>query len=173
MFAIFQRMLQKYTKLNYNERGNTSMLYIFMGQSCTGKSTVADQMKVQNGAEVYSGKDYIRMAKNENEAWNNFYNMLKNTAIEKNPEKILIYVITEKEHLNKLSAFNDVKKVKFTASLEVIKARFAQRMRGNLPLPVEKKLEMQFKEWEIEEGDLNIDTTEGTDVNEQIQAILK
>lgn len=149
------------------------MLYIFMGQSCTGKSTVADQMKVQNGAVVYSGKDYIRMAKNENEAWNVFYNMLEKAAIDKNPKNILIYVITEKEHLIKISAINDVRKVKFSASLEVIKARFAKRMRGNLPLPVEKKLEIQFKEWEMEDGDLMIDTTENIDVNEKIQAILK
>jgi gluconate kinase len=144
-----------------------------MGQSCTGKSTVADQMKVQNGAEVYSGKDYIRMAKNENEAWRIFYNMLENALIDKNPENILIYVITEKEHLNKLSSLDGVKKIKFTASLDVIKERFKLRMRGNLPLPVEKKLEMQFKEWEKEDGNLVINTTEDNDVNDLIQLILK
>ncbi len=149
------------------------MLYMFMGQSCTGKSTVADQMKVQNGAEVYSGKDYIRMAKNENEAWRIFYNMLENALIDKNPENILIYVITEKEHLNKLSSLDGVKKIKFTASLDVIKERFKLRMRGNLPLPVEKKLEMQFKEWEKEDGNLVINTTEDNDVNDLIQLILK
>ena len=149
------------------------MLYVFMGQSCTGKSTVADQMKLQYGAEVFSGKDYLRMAKNENEAWNTFYKLLENAAIDKSPENILIYVITEKEHLNKLSSLEGVKKVKFTASLQVIKERFSQRMRGNLPLPVEKKLEMQFNEWEAEEGDLIIDTTESIDVDEQISKLQK
>ena len=149
------------------------MLYIFMGQSCTGKSTVADQMKAQNGAEVYSGKDYLRMAKNENEAWHIFYNMLENAVSDKNPENMMIYVITEKEHLDKLSTLEGVKKIKFTASLEVIKERFAQRMRGNLPLPVEKKLEMQYKEWEMEKGDLVIDTSQNIDVDEQIQKICK
>jgi hypothetical protein len=130
-------------------------------------------MKVQNGAEVYSGKDYMRMAKNENEAWGIFYNMLENAVIDKNPENMLIYVITEKEHLNKLSSLDGVKKIKFTASLEVIKERFKLRMRGNLPLPIEKKLEMQFKEWEKEDGDLIIDTSGSVDVNEQIQKIRK
>lgn len=149
------------------------MLYIFMGQSCTGKSTVADQMKSQNGAEVFSGKDYLRMAKNENEAWNTFYKLLENAAIDKSPENILIYVITEKDPLNKLNALDGAKKIKFTASLEVIKMRFAQRMRGNLPLPVEKKLEMQFKEWALEEGDIIIDTTEDTNVEELMDSIRR
>lgn len=44
------------------------MLYIFMGQSCTGKSTVADKAKELTGAEVFTGKDYLRMAKDENQA---------------------------------------------------------------------------------------------------------
>lgn len=149
------------------------MLYLFMGQSCTGKSTLADQMKAKFGAEVYSGKDYMRMAKNENEAWNTFYKLLENAAIDKSPENILIYVITEKEHLNRLSSLEGVKTVKFTASLQIIKERFAQRMRGNLPIPVEKKLEIQYKEWEMEKGDLIIDTTESIDVDEQISKLQK
>ncbi len=149
------------------------MLYILMGQSCTGKSTVADQMKALYKAEVFAGKDFMRMAKNENEAWNIFYKILENAAIDKNPESMVIYVITEKEHLNKISELKDLKKIKFTASLEVIKSRFAQRMRGNLPLSVEKKLETQFKEWELEECDLIIDTTEDTNVEELIDSIRR
>ncbi|MBE0451487.1 MAG: hypothetical protein IBX70_11675 [Clostridia bacterium] len=77
------------------------------------------------------------------------------------------------KHLNKLSSLEGVKKVKFTASLQVIKERFAQRMRGNLPLPVEKKLEMQFNEWEAEEGDIIIDTTEDTDVEVLMDSIRR
>jgi adenylate kinase family enzyme len=144
-----------------------------MGQSCTGKSTLADQMKTKFGAEVYSGKDYMRMAKNENEAWKIFYKLLENASIDKSPENVLIYVITEKEHLNKLSSLEGVKTVKFTASLEIIKERFTQRMRGNLPIPVEKKLEIQYKEWEMEKGDLVIDTSQNIDVDEQIESLIK
>lgn len=44
------------------------MLYIFMGQSCTGKSTVANKLKELIDVEVFAGKDYLRLAKNENEA---------------------------------------------------------------------------------------------------------
>lgn len=144
-----------------------------MGQSCTGKSTLADQMKAKFGAEVYSGKDYMRMAKNENEAWNIFCKMLENSTVDTDPENILIYVITEKEHLDKLTSLHGIKKVKFTASLEIIKERFAQRMRGNLPIPVEKKLEIQYKEWEMEKGDLVIDTSQNIDVDEQIESLIK
>ncbi|MDW7661744.1 MAG: hypothetical protein SCL54_10040 [Bacillota bacterium] len=149
------------------------MLYLFMGQSCTGKSTLADQMKAKFGAEVYSGKDYMRMAKNENEAWKIFCKMLENAAVATDPENILIYVITEKEHLDKLTSLHGIKKVKFNASLEIIKERFAQRMRGNLPLPVEKKLEIQYKEWEVEKGDIVIDTTEDTDVEVLMDSIRR
>ena len=51
----------------------------------------------------------------------------------------VINLITEKEHLNLLpeGAF----KIVLTAELEVIKERFKERMRGNLPLPLEKMLE--------------------------------
>lgn len=49
------------------------MLYIFMGQSCTGKSTVADKVKELTGTEVFSGKDYLRMAKNEEEVMDLIY----------------------------------------------------------------------------------------------------
>lgn len=53
------------------------MLLIFMGPSSTGKSTVAELFKTSNeGLQVYTGKDYLRLAKNEHEAWSLFNNML-------------------------------------------------------------------------------------------------
>ena len=53
----------------------------------------------------------------------------------------LIYLITEFEHLNFLpqGAF----KIVLTAELITIKARFKERMRGNLPIPVERMLEIK------------------------------
>lgn len=36
-----------------------------IGESCTGKSTLADKMKCLLNAEVYTGKNYLRLAKNE------------------------------------------------------------------------------------------------------------
>lgn len=148
------------------------MLYIFMGQSCTGKSTAADKLKEIMNVEIFSGKDYLRMAKNENEAWKLFYEKLSNAALNKeSSKKTVIYIITEKEQLNRISTIEGSHKVKFTASLDTIKSRFAQRMRGNLPQPIEKMLEKQYAEWESLAGDINIDTTENNDVEELARMI--
>lgn len=149
------------------------MLYIFMGQSCTGKSTVANKLKELIDVEVFAGKDYLRLAKNENEAWRLFYDKLSNAALNKDSSKeIVIYLITEKKQFNKISSIEDSYKVKFTASLDTIKSRFAQRMHGKLPQPVEKMLEKQYEEWENIKGDMNVDTTENNDIGKIARLIL-
>ncbi len=105
------------------------MLYIFMGQSCTGKSTVAEKVKELVGAEVYTGKDYLRMGKNESEAWGLFYEKLSNAAYSKELSKnSIIYIITESSQLDRIIDIEGLFKIKFTAPLETIKSRFAQRM---------------------------------------------
>ena len=147
------------------------MLCLFMGQSCTGKSTVADKMMEVTHVEVFSGKDYLRLAKNENEAWKLFYEKLANAALNKDSKESMVYIITEKEHLDKVRTMKGLHKVKFTASLDVIKSRFAQRMRGNLPLPIEKKLEKQFEEWKDEIGDMVVDTTEDINIEDVVRLI--
>ena len=38
------------------------MLIGIIGESCTGKSTLAERLKAQLNAEVYTGKDYLRLA---------------------------------------------------------------------------------------------------------------
>lgn len=137
------------------------MLFIFMGQSCTGKSTAADKLKEQMNVEIYSGKDYLRMAKNESEAWKLFYDKLEKAAKYKGKsEETIIYVVTEIELLNKVNTIEDAYMIKFTAPLEIIKTRFAKRMNGRLPQPVEKMIEKQYLEWENITGDLDIDTSE-------------
>lgn len=136
------------------------MLYIFMGQSCTGKSTVADQARERMGAEVLSGKDYLRMAKNEDEAWRLFHDKLSNAASMESPSgEILIYLVAESAQLDRILDIEGACRVKFTASLDTIKSRFAQRMHGNLPIPVEKMLLKQHEEWETIKGDIHVDTT--------------
>lgn len=39
------------------------MVIAIFGESCTGKSTLARALKERLGGEVYTGKDYLRMAK--------------------------------------------------------------------------------------------------------------
>lgn len=147
------------------------MLFIFIGQSCTGKSTVADKLKEYIDVEVYTGKDYLRIAQNENEAWSLFHEMLSKAALDLNGENI-VYLITEIEQLKKLNNIDGACTVKFSASLDVIKARFAQRMNGKLPPPVEKMLERQYTEWQCIKGDLNVDTTDNDNVDKIVKDIL-
>ena len=44
------------------------MLIGIIGENCSGKSTLANAVKASLGAEVITGKDYLRMAKSEAEA---------------------------------------------------------------------------------------------------------
>ncbi len=106
-----------------------------IGESCTGKSTLADKLKCLLNAEVYTGKDYLRLAKNEAIAKKLFQKKLDEAVSGEH----IIYVISEKEHLPLLpeKAF----RVLVTADLDIIKERFAKRMRGNLPVPVAVMLE--------------------------------
>ena len=148
------------------------MLYIFMGQSCTGKTTVANQLKNRIGTvEMFTGKDYLRMAKNQHEAWKVFLKKLSEAASGSTGETV-IYILTEKDLLEEILEIEGVHKVKFTASLETIKIRFAQRMGGQLPPPVAKMLERQHEEWETVKGDISVDTTNDLDLEGIIDLLL-
>ena len=150
------------------------MLYIFMGQSCTGKSTIANKVKELTGAEIFTGKDYLRMAKNEKEAWGLFHEMMSNAASnEGETNEAIIYVITEKAQLDRIIDIKDSFKVKFNTPLDTIKLRFAKRMNGNLPQPVEKMLEKQYEEWKFIDGDVNVDSSEENDIEKIVNLILR
>ena len=111
------------------------MVIGIFGESCTGKSTLADRIAAGFPCEVFTGKDWLRLAKNENMAKIMFR---KKLAAAVNGENI-IYVISEKEHLSLLP--EGALRILVTADLEQIKSRFAQRMGGKLPAPVEAMLE--------------------------------
>lgn len=145
------------------------MLFIFMGASCTGKSSAADDLKELMDVQIYTGKDYLRMAKNEDEAWKIFSKKLREASSNKDLScQSIIYVVSEKSILPKLQSINDGITIKFTANLDVVKSRFATRMKGNLPNPVEKMLERQLIDWKDIDADLCIDTT-----NEEIKEVAK
>jgi len=111
------------------------MLIAIIGENCVGKSTLAQKLNEKLCGKIYSGKDYLRLEKNPTAAADTFQAMLKAAVTGDN----ILYLITEKEHLALLpeGAF----KIVLTGKLDVIKERFRERMRGNLPLPVEKMLE--------------------------------
>ena len=127
------------------------MLIAIIGENCVGKSTLANKLNEIQNAKIFSGKDYLRLEKNPSMAAETFKAMLKASVTGDN----MIYLITEKEHLTLLpqGAF----KIVLTGELEVIKERFKARMRGNLPLPVEKMLESRHGMYDNLECDLKLD----------------
>ena len=112
------------------------MLIVIFGESCTGKSTLAEALSGRTGAQVVSGKDYLRLAKSEEMAKVLFQKQLKEAA---EGSGDLIYVIAEPELLSLVP--EGAVRVLVTAQLDTIKARFAQRTGGTLPPPVAAMLE--------------------------------
>ncbi len=125
------------------------MVIGIFGESCTGKSTLAEALEIRLDAEIFTGKDYLRLAKNETVAVKLFQKKLEDAV---NSEHI-IYVISEKEHLNLLP--KDAVRVLLTADLVTIKERFAKRMHGTLPPPVAAMLERKHGCFDKEAHDLN------------------
>ena len=128
------------------------MLIAIIGENCVGKSTLANKINETLNAKIYSGKDYLRLEKNPSMALEKFKTILKEAVIGDS----IIYLITEKEHLSLLpeGAF----KIVLTAELEVIKERFKERMRGNLPLQLEKMLEAKHGMYDNLKCDLKLDS---------------
>ena len=124
------------------------MVIGIFGESCTGKSTHAEKIAERFPCKVFTGKDYLRLAKNESIAKVMFQKQLAAAVSGEN----IIYVISEKEHLSMLP--EGAVRILVTAELELIKARFAQRMRGNLPGPVATMLEKKHGCFDAEPHDI-------------------
>ena len=132
------------------------MLIGIIGENCSGKSTLAEAIKNAIGAEIITGKDYLRMAKSENEAILLFNMKLKDALI---TDKNIIYVISEKEHIGLLP--DGTVKILVKADIDTIKDRFKKRMRGNLPAQVEQMLEHKHGMFDSEICDYQFDGVSG------------
>lgn len=141
------------------------MLIAIIGENCVGKSTLAEKINTKLNGKIYSGKDYLRLEKNPSVAETTFKNFLKDAVEGDN----IIYIITEREHLNLLP--DNTFKIVLTADIEVIKDRFKARMRGNLPLPLEKMLEANHGIYDNLQCNLKLD--ENYNLAEVIEAIDK
>ena len=141
------------------------MVIGIFGESCTGKSTLAERIAAGLSCEIYTGKDYLRLAKNENIAKVMFQKKLTAAV---NGENI-VYVISEKEHLPLLP--EGTLRILVTADLDTIKSRFAQRMRGNLPAPVAAMLEKKHGCFDDVPHDIHVISRE-TDLDEVCKQIL-
>jgi deoxyadenosine/deoxycytidine kinase len=141
------------------------MVIGIFGESCTGKSTLAEKITASIPCEVFTGKDYLRLAKNENIAKTMFQRKLQAAV---SGEHIL-YVITEKEHLSLLP--EGALRILVTADLEQIKSRFAQRMRGTLPPPVAAMLEKKHGCFDNEPHDMKVISGK-TDLDAVVEKII-
>ena len=119
----------------HSEKGlGINMVIGIIGENCSGKSTLAEEIKKTIGAEIVTGKDYLRMAKSESEAVFLFKEKLNSAVTGEN----VIYVISEKEHIGLLP--DGAVKILVKTDIDTIKERFKARMHGNLPAPVEQML---------------------------------
>lgn len=131
------------------------MVIGIIGENCSGKSTLAEAIKNAIGADIITGKDYLRMAKSENEAILLFKEKLKDALTGTN----IIYVISEKEHIGFLP--DGAVRILVKADIDTIKERFRQRMRGNLPAPVEQMLVRKHGIFDNEICDYQFDGVSG------------
>ena len=141
------------------------MVIGIFGESCTGKSTQAEKIAACLPCEILTGKDYLRLAKNENIAKAMFQ---KKLAAAVNGDNI-IYVISEMEHLPLLP--EGALRILVTADLELIKDRFAQRMRGNLPAPVAAMLEKKHGCFDAQPHDIHVISGE-TDIDSVVETVV-
>lgn len=139
------------------------MLIAIIGENCVGKSTLANKINDNVGAKIYSGKDYLRLEKSPSAALEKF----KKTLLGAVNGDDIIYLITEKEHLSLLP--EGTFRIVLTAELETIKARFRERMRGNLPMPLEKMLEAKHGMYDGMACELKL--SEGYDIKEVMKAL--
>lgn len=132
------------------------MVIGIIGENCSGKSTLANHIRDTLGAEVVTGKDYLRLAKSESEATALFKEKLN--AFARSDDR-LIYVISEPEQLPLLP--DGAVKVLVSADLDTIKARFKARMRGVLPAPVAQMLERKHGMFDHIDCDYHFDGAAG------------
>ena len=111
------------------------MVIGIIGENCSGKTTLAHEIERAIGAEIISGKDYLRMAKSESEAIRLFKEKLSGAVFGDN----IIYIISEPEQVDLLP--DGAVRILVSADLDTIKERFRARMHGNFPAPVERMLE--------------------------------
>ena len=111
------------------------MVIGIIGENCTGKSTLAEEIHKRLGGQILTGKDYLRLAKSESMAAALFKRKLSGAVAGED----ILYVISEPEQVKLLP--EGAVRILVKADLEDIKERFKARMGGNLPAPVAQMLE--------------------------------
>jgi len=146
------------------------MVIGIFGECCTGKSVIAEELSRRTGAEIYAGKDYLKLAKNEAEAKKRFSDLLASNA---ETGEYIIYVISERELLQLLP--EKALRVLMTVDFGVIKERFSRRMNAPLPPPVAAMLERKHGMFDGERHDLRVESIEDrvTEVCDRIMELFR
>ena len=137
------------------------MVILLMGGNCTGKSSAAQALQARYGLQIYAGKDYLRLAKTESNAWAAFLALLRAAQDAPLGAASVAYVVAEPELSARLMEIR-TKRILFTAELSLVQQRFAQRMGGTLPAPVAAMLTAKAARWATVPCDVRIDTTTWT-----------
>ena len=91
------------------------MVIGIIGDNCSGKSTLAEEIRRTAGGEIVTGKDYLRLARSESEAETLFREKLQGAVSGEN----VIYVISEKEQLRLLP--DGAVRIRVKADLDTIR----------------------------------------------------
>ncbi len=144
-----------------------------MGPNCTGKSSVAELIREKTNIQIVTGKDYLRLSNDEEEAWKLFLRNINVAIGEKlNSEKSIIYILDDADKVIDLSTVKGLKMVKFNASVDAIKKRYETRMQGELPGVVVKMLRLQKSSWDAVPCKINIDSTKPREIREMAQEVI-
>lgn len=139
------------------------MNILLFGESCTGKSSIASRLESQLHMKTYSGKDYLRLAKNPNDAVAIFKDMLNKS------DEFILFVVAEEELIHLVP--KTVTRILLTADLNTIKKRFSVRFKGNLPKPIEQMLERKHGMFDQYESDLRFEGDQ--DIEEIVKSIIE
>ena len=147
------------------------MVVVFMGACCTGKSSVAELIRAKNNIQVITGKDYLRLSSDEEEAWRQFLGRIEN-ALHTGSDESMIYILDDADKADDLLSIHGVRCVKFSATLDVIKSRYEARLQGALPDVVVKMLNTQLSAWNRVSCDIVVDSSRERDINEMAQEVV-
>jgi hypothetical protein len=117
------------------------MVLVLFGPSCSGKSAAALRISQLTGAKVWSGRDYFRLAKNEDQAWAKLLELLAAAAAGSTWSESIVYVAGDVGLARcVLGAVPDAIPVRLHADLPTLESRFAPRTGGTVSPGISRML---------------------------------
>lgn len=148
------------------------MLLVLFGPSCSGKSSVASIIRDRRGASVWTGRDYLRLAKSEQRAWRSFLDLLIAAAGNSGmSEDSIVYVAADVGYVRRVvEQAHGAVPVRLVADLATLESRFAPRVGGAISPAIRAMLKRSRDAAAEEPAALAFDTTKmsGEEVAESI-----